>query len=170
MKSQIILTIVSGLIASALPLAAQHPAGGEHPTNATDTPAGALQANAPAKPAAGKKQASMADISAGIKSNIAAASKKSPDGKFHFKHDGKDLTLTLSKVHEDRLSNVGTGKYFACVDMKAADGVVYDLDFFLTGEPGAMKVVETTVHKVAGKPLYNWEEKGGVWKKAPVKA
>jgi hypothetical protein len=176
MKPHIVISLISaGLIASVLPLRAQHPAGGEHPTNATDKPAGAPNADANAtgkstsapKP---QKQASTADISAGIKSNIAATSKKSPDGKFHFKHEGKDLALTLSKVHDDRLSSVGTGKYFACVDMKGADGNTYDLDFFLTGDPGAMKVVETTVHKVNGKPLYNWEEKNGVWRKSPAKA
>lgn len=171
MKTKKIIAIISaGLLASALPLAAQHPAGGEHPTKATDNPPSAPHANAPAKTAAPKKEASTADISAGIRSHIAAVGKKSPDKKFHFQHDGKDLALTLSKVHDDRLSSVGTGKYFACVDMKNTDGTVYDLDFFLTGEAGAMKVVETTVHKVSGKPLYNWKEKAGVWRKVPAKA
>lgn len=165
MKSHIVITLFSaGLIGVALRSAvAQHPRGGEHPTagrNPIQMPNRGAAATTP------KKAATMADISAGIKSNIAATSKKAPDGKFHFKHDGKDLALALTKVHEDRLSNVGTGKYFACVDMKATDGTVYDLDFFLSGDPGAMKVVETTVHKVNGKPLYNWEEKGGIWKKA----
>jgi hypothetical protein len=28
-----------------------------------------------------------------------------------------------------------------------------------------MKVTETSVHKVKGKPLYNWKAEGGVWKK-----
>jgi hypothetical protein len=28
-----------------------------------------------------------------------------------------------------------------------------------------MKVTETSVHKINGKPLYNWKEDGGVWKK-----
>ena len=168
MKKHIVITLITaGLIGAALPLAAQHPAGGEHPTSASDRPGQSTTSTA-AKPEA--KKASTADISAGIKSQIAAESKKAPDGKFHFKHDGKDLALALTKVHDDRLSNVGSGKYFACVDMKATDGTVYDLDFFLTGQPGAMKVVETTVHKVSGKPLYNWEEKAGIWHKVPAKA
>ena len=51
---------------------------------------------------------------------------------------------------------------FACVDMKAADGTAYDIDFLVAGKPGAMKVTETFVHKVNGKPLYNWKEEGGV--------
>jgi len=105
------------------------------------------------------------DISAGIKKHIASETKKSKDKKFHVKYEGKDLALDLIKVHDDRLSNLGGGKYFACVDMKATDGTTYDIDFFLAGSPGNMKVTETSVHKVNGKPLYNWKEEGGAWKK-----
>src|SRR6266480_143343 len=68
------------------------------------------------------KQVSTTDISAGIKTNIDAKSKKSPDGKFHVNHEGQDLALDLVKVHDDRLQDLGAGKYFACVDMKATDG------------------------------------------------
>ncbi len=119
----------------------------------------------PQKAKAEKKQVSTADISAGIKKNIAAETKKSSDGKFHAKHEGQDLALDLVKVHDDRLSDLGDGKYFACVDMRATDGKTYDIDFFLTGAPGNMKVTETDVHKIEGKPLYNWKEENGVWKK-----
>ena len=104
MKSQIVITLVSaGLISTAL---AQHPKGGEHPT-AAGNPAQALKSETAVRTP--KKTATMTDISAGIESHIAVESKKAPDGKFHFKHDGKDLALALSKVHEDRLSNVGAG-------------------------------------------------------------
>jgi hypothetical protein len=106
-----------------------------------------------------------ADISAGIKENIASQSKKAGDGKFHVNYEGKDLALDLVKVHDDRLSGLGDSKYFACVDMKAADGTTYDIDFFMSGKPGDMKVTETSVHKVNGKARYNWKEEGGVWKK-----
>ena len=109
-----------------------------------------------------------ADISAGIKQNIDAESKQSNDAKFHVKHEGKDLALDLVKVHDDRLQDLGAGKYFACVDMKATDGKTYDIDFFLTGQPGKMKVTETSVHKIDGKPLYNWKEKNGKWQKVPA--
>jgi hypothetical protein len=111
---------------------------------------------------------SKADISFGIKKHIANDTKKSSDRKFHVKYAGKDLALDLIKVHDDRLSNLGGGKYFACVDMKATDGKIYDIDFFMAGQPGRMKVTETSVHKVNGKPLYNWKEQKGVWKKVPV--
>ena len=130
--------------------AQEHPEHPEHP-----------------KSGGAKKQVSTADISAGIKKNITAETNKS-DGKFHVKYQEQDLALVLLKVHDDRLQDLGNGKYFACVDMKGSDGKTYDIDFFLTGEPGQMKVTETAVHKIDGKPLYNWKEENGKWDKVPV--
>ncbi len=114
------------------------------------------------------KEVSTSDISSGIKKHIASDTKKSTDRKFHVKYGGKDLALDLIKVHDDRLSSLGGGKYFACVDMKATDDRIYDIDFFMAGQPGSMKVTETSVHKINGKPLYNWKEEGGVWKRVRV--
>jgi hypothetical protein len=114
------------------------------------------------------KEVSTADISSAIKKRIDDERKKSNDKKFHINYRGKDLALVLIKVHDDRLSTLGGGKYFACVDMKAAYGTIYDIDFFMAGQPGSMKVTETSVHKVNGRPLYNWKEEGGVWKRVRV--
>ncbi len=111
------------------------------------------------------REVSRADISAGIKKHIANDTKKSNDRKFHVKYGGKDLALDLVKVHDDRLSSLGGGKYFACVDIKATNGTIYDVDFFMAGQPGSMRVTETSVHKINGKPLYNWKEENGVWKR-----
>ena len=88
-----------------------------------------------------------------------------PFDKDFVNYEGKDLALDLVKVHDDRLSSLSEGKYFACVDMKAADGTTYDIDFFMSGKPGDMNVTETSVHKINGKPLYNWKEENGVWKR-----
>jgi hypothetical protein len=52
--------------------------------------------------------------------------------------------------------------------MRATDGTSYAIDFFIAAEPGSVKVTEISVHKVNGKPLYNWKEEGGVWKKVRV--
>ena len=35
-------------------------------------------------------------------------------------------------------------------------------------KPGKLTVTETSVHKVNGKPLYNWKQENGVWKKVTV--
>src|SRR5438128_6034164 len=140
---------------AALIVAQEHP---EHPKKGAEHP----------KKTGAEKQVSNADISAGIKKNIDAQSKKSTDSKFHVNYQGKELALDLIRVHDDRLSDLGGGKYFACVDMKAADGTVYDIDFVMAGQAGSMTVTETSVHKINGKPLYNWKEQGGVWKKVRV--
>ena len=151
----IVATAIALFLTPGLPVRAQeHP---EHPKKTTEHPKQGAE-----------KQVSTADISAGIKKDIDAKSKKGSDGKFHAKHEGQDLALDLMRVHDDRLSDLGGGKYFACVDMKATDGKTYDIDFFLTGQPGKMKVAETSVHKIDGKPLYDWKEENGKWHKVPA--
>jgi hypothetical protein len=113
-------------------------------------------------------QASMTDVSDGLKKFISGYAAKSADKKFHVPYQRKNLTLDLVKVHDDRFSSLGGDKYFACVDMKSADGKIYDIDFFMMIKPGKLTVTETSVHKVNGKPLYNWKEEKGVWKKVKI--
>jgi hypothetical protein len=143
--------------------AQEHP---EHPKKGAAHPKEG--AEHPKKGGGAEKPVSTADISAGIKKNIETQSKNGGDGKFHVKYEDQDLALDLIRVHDDRLSDLGGGKYFACVDMKATDGKTYDIDFFLTGQPGKMKVIETSVHKIDGKPLYDWKEENGKWHKVPA--
>jgi hypothetical protein len=160
----ILVTAVAFFLTPTLLLMAQ-----EHPEHPKKEGPAELPKGQPKKEAAATKAVAMADISAGIKKHIDSESKKASDKKLHVKYQDKDLALDLIKVHDDRLSDLGGGKYFACVDMKATDGKTYDLDFFLTGPPGKMNVTETTVHKVNGKPLYNWKEENGKWKKVTAK-
>ena len=110
----------------------------------------------------------MSNVSSGLKEFISGYSEKSPDKKFHIPFQRKDLALDLVKVHDDRFSSLGGNKYFACVDMKGKDGRMYDIDFFMNVKPDRLTVTETSVHKINGKPLYNWKEQKGVWKKVPV--
>ncbi|PYJ40141.1 MAG: hypothetical protein DME81_01735 [Verrucomicrobia bacterium] len=158
----IALSVALFFAPAATILAQEHP---EHPKKSTEPP---KQGPEQPKKGGAEKQVSTADISAGIRKNIDAQSKKGADGKFRVKYEGQDLALDLVKVHDDRLQDLGGGKYFACVDMKATDGKTYDIDFFLTGQPGKMKVTETSVHKIDGKPLYNWKEENGKWQKVPA--
>jgi hypothetical protein len=147
-------------------------AQGEHPGTARQSQS-QIQSLPPT--AAGSSRSTMqpmlvnvADISAGLRKYIDRSARKSPDRKFHIKYGSKDLALDLIKVHDDRLSSLGGSKYFACVDMKAANGTIYDIDFFTDMRPGQLTVTEASVHKINGKPLYNWKEKNGVWKKVHV--
>ncbi len=165
MNSMSFAILVAWFLALAMPLpaAAQHPVPQQPPhfQQLSQIPPGSSQHTA-------TKEITNADISAGIKSHIAIQRKNSADKKFHVNYRGKNLALDLVRVHNDRLSSLGGGKYFACVDMKAADGTVYDIDFVMAGQAGSMTVTETSVHKINGKPLYNWKEQGGVWKRVRV--
>ena len=113
--------------------------GAEHPEHPT----------APEQPAV-----TADDVARVVESHV---KKKSKQGVFVFSDSktGKDLSLTLDKVHRDRVSRVGPGHYFICTDFKGADGHTYDLDFFVQGTSGKnLKVLEkeTSIHKVDGKP------------------
>ena len=110
----------------------------------------------------------MSDVSDGLKRFISGYAAKSADKKFHVPYQRKNLALDLVKVHDDRFSSLGGDKYFACVDMKGTDGKIYDVDFFMVVQTGKLTVTETSVHKINGKPLYNWKEEKGVWKKVKV--
>lgn len=156
--------MIAGSVASFFTVAAPLLATGEHPEHPRQQIQLPQTTRAP-QSSAGTREVNKADISVGIKKHIASETKKSSDKKFHVKYKSKVLALDLIKVHDDRLSNLGGGKYFACVDMKATDGTTYDVDFFMGGRAGDMKVTETSVHKINGKPLYNWKEEGGIWKR-----
>ena len=82
--------------------------------------------------------------------------------------DKKPLTLTLEKVHQDKLSQVGENLFFACTDLKSTDGKTYDLDFFMKGMDSGLSVSEIMIHKVDGTPRYSWYEEEGIWKRKEV--
>jgi len=91
---------------------------------------------------------------------------KAHDRYFVAQDADKTLQLTLSKVHEDRLSPLGDDVYFVCADFTAQDGTLYDVDIFMKGtSKGNLVATETSIHKVNGKERYTWHEANGVWKK-----
>ncbi len=109
-----------------------------------------------------------ADIEAGIQANIAKKVKEG-GGYFNMTFEGKELRLQLVRVHTEYLSNLGPRRHFACVDLADVSGDVYDVDFFLAGDPGSMTVTETTLHKLNGKPFYTWKQrKDKTWYRVPV--
>src|SRR6266481_9793858 len=154
---------ISLLLALVLPLLAQ-----EHPRAPQQSQSQQLPQTTRGTTQAATMQASTADVSDGLKRFISGYAAKSADKKFHMPYQRKDLALDFIKAHDDRFSSLGGDKYFACVDMRGNDGKIYDIDFFMLVKPGKLTVTETSVHKINGKPLYNWKEEKGVWKKVPV--
>ncbi|MHC4415375.1 MAG: transglutaminase-like domain-containing protein [Planctomycetota bacterium] len=109
-----------------------------------------------------------ADIQAGIEQHIDERT-RAGGGYFRLSSGDTGLSLKLVRVHTEYLANLGPRRHFACVDLVDTEGDVYDVDFFLAGDPGSMRVTETTVHKINGQPLYAWAQKrGGAWHRVEV--
>src|ERR1700730_9053781 len=81
----------------------------------------------------------------GVKGYLDQQLASSKDKKFHVSLNGKDLALTPMKFHEE--NKRGGGKGSTAVDMKAADGKIYEIDFVTTGG----QVTGASVAKVNGK-------------------
>ena len=90
-----------------------------------------------------------ADIQAGIEHHIEEQIRLG-DGYFKLPFGDKELRLKLVRVHTEYLANLGPRSHFACVDLASTDGNVYDVDFFLKGDPNAMTVTETTERRRRG--------------------
>jgi hypothetical protein len=164
MTTRLATCVFVGLLLSpVVPLRAQ-----EHPRAPQQSQGQQLPQTRAGAPQAAMTEATMSDASDGLKRFISGYAAKSADKKFHMPYQRKDLALDLVKIHDDRFSSLGGDKYFACVDMKDADGKIYDIDFFMVLQPGKLTVTETSVHKINGKPLYNWKQEGSVWKKMKV--
>ena len=81
----------------------------------------------------------------GVKGYLDSQLASSKDKKFHVALNGKDLALSPVKFHEEK--KLGGNKSSAAVDMKGADGKIYEIDFVLT----ANQVTGASVGKVNGK-------------------
>lgn len=109
-----------------------------------------------------------ADIQAGLEAHIAEQTRRG-NGFFHLPLGDRALRLKLVRVHTDFLSTLGPRRHFACVDMVDVLGDVFDVDFYLEGDPGAMTVTDTSVHKVNGQPFYAWRQNPDrTWKRVPI--
>lgn len=122
-----------------------------------------------AETATSKKKVTIEEVEAGIRANIEARVKDG-EGYFNYQKDSVDLSLKLVRVHTEYLSVLGPNEFFACVDLATENGDVYDMDFFMSGEPGDMKVTRTDLHKLNGKPYYTWKKaEDKTWYTVPVK-
>lgn len=113
-------------------------------------------------------KADIADVEAGIRAYIDRETEAN-GGVFHVENDSLDLDLKLVRVHTEYLSVLGPNEFFACVDLATESGDVYDVDFFLDGEPGKMDVTRTDIHKRNGRPFYTWKRAAdNTWFTVPV--
>ena len=116
------------------------------------------------------KAVSIEGIDKAIRDHVSEQSKA--DGKFHVKDTVLDKTwdLFLVSVHKDKLAALQNETYFACVDFKAGEGTMVDVDFFLKNDKGKLVVTDTSVHKINGKAryMYQYSEKDRYWVRVDV--
>lgn len=148
-KSLWVLAVVFCFFGAVSLRAQEHPAK-EHPT----------------KTGSAAKPISTAELDKAIKDQIAEKAKAN-GGKLGVKDDVLDKTwqLELVRVHTDKLTQLDDKTYFACVDFKAEDGTMVDVDFYLKSDDGKLTLSDTTVHKVNGKPRFNYQKKGNYWER-----
>jgi len=83
----------------------------------------------------------------GVKGYLDQQLATSKDKKLHVSLNGKDVALTPVNFHEEK--KLGGNKTSEAVDMKAADGKIYEIDFVLSGN----RVTGASVGKVNGQKL-----------------
>ena len=146
----LIVFCAAALVVPMLIRAQEHP---EHPTN--------KKAEKPAH------SYTMDELAKAITSEIETAQSKN-DGWYTMKDGDATWKMKLDKVHRERLSQIDPKTYFACTDFKSDDGRTVDVDFFMRDDGEKLVMTEATIHKVDGKPRYNWKEKDGYWVKEKV--
>jgi transglutaminase-like putative cysteine protease len=108
------------------------------------------------------------EIQAAIENHIEEESRRT-EGEFRVPYRQGELRLKLVRVHTEYLATLAPERHFACVDLVGSEGPIYDVDFFLQGPPGAMRVTETHVHKINAQPLYTWSQRrDGSWRRRSV--
>jgi len=81
----------------------------------------------------------------GVKGYLDQQLATSKDKKFHVSLNGKDVALAPVNFHGEK--KLGGSKTSETVDMKAADGKIYEIDFVLSGN----EVTGASVGKVNGQ-------------------
>jgi hypothetical protein len=143
---RIVILLLTAVCAAGFAFAQEHP---EHPTDKK----------------VAKKGYTVDDLDKAIRAAIAA---KETNGIYQLKDGDKTWDLKLDKVHRERLSRIDESTYFACTDFKSSDNHTVDVDFFMKDDGGKLAMTDATLHKVDGKPRYNWKEKDGYWVRVPV--
>ena len=144
---RIVILLFAAVVSLGFAVAQEHP---EHPTNKK----------------AAKKGYTVDDLDKAIRAAIAA---KETNGIYQLKDGDKTWDLKLDKVHRERLSRIDESTYFACTDFMSSDNHTVDVDFFMKDDGGKLVMTDATLHKVDGKPRYNWKEENGYWVRVPVK-
>lgn len=68
------------------------------------------------------------------------------------------IQLEFDHVHEGVETTTG-GRHVACVDFRAADGTVYDVDYYVKRENGSYGVADIVMHKAGAEDVLPSDER-----------
>lgn len=142
------IALAAAVFAALFTYAQEHP---EHPTEKHAT----------------KKGYTVDELAKAITNTIESAQNEN-NGVYTMKDGDKTWSMKLDHVHRERLARIDESTYFACTDFKSDDGHTVDVDFFMKDDGEKLAMSDATIHKVDGKPRYNWKEKDGYWVRVPV--
>ena len=130
-------------------MAQEHPAAThEHPAATHEHPAA-------------KETLSASAVIQAIKDHISAVTSAN-NGYYPLTdtEEGKDLKLTLVKVHEDKVSYIKKeDAYFACADFTAEGGSAYDVDFWMKKNPeGKLELYQAKIHMKDGTARLTYQD------------
>ena len=165
MKHLLTAAVAFALLVPVSARAGEHP---EHPTKKGGHEHPAKKSGKKAKDAqwvSDKKL--MGQFSQAVKDFVAEESEETGAFEVYDEELDKTWSLKLAKVHEDRIARLSPEEFFACADFVSTDGkkTNVDLDFFADLTEDGWEVTEVLVHKISGKPRYNYryDAKKGEW-------
>jgi hypothetical protein len=125
---------------------AQFSKAAEHPGSTVEHPGSAINGDS-------VKKAIRDHVKAEEKANNGFFVLSDPDSN-------KTWSLKLEKIHDPvrMFEKDGQTVYFACSDFKSADSNdVLDIDFWMVRDGNKLKVIDTKIHKLNGKPRFTYE-------------
>lgn len=147
------LVLIAVVFMANISIADEHPAGNEHPAVTSEHSAGQ-------HPSAQETLSASAIIQA-IKDHIGSVT-ASNNGYYPLidAEEGKDLKLTLAKVHEDKVSYIKKeDAYFACTDFTAEGGAAYEVDFWMKKSPeGKLELYQAKIHMKDGTLRFTYQD------------
>lgn len=144
-----LLALVAVAFMANISTAQEHPAAThEHPAATHEHPAAKVTLSASA-------------IIQAIKNHVSAVTAAN-NGYYPLTdaQEGKDLKLTLVKVHEDKVSYIKKeDAYFACADFTADGGATYDVDFWMKKNPeGKLELYQAKIHAKDGTSRFTYQD------------
>lgn len=71
------------------------------------------------------------------------------------------IQLTFDHVH-DGVETTPGGRQVACVDFRAADGILYDVDYYVKRENGNYSVGDVVMHKAGSEDVLPSDKRAGL--------